>query len=51
MRKYLLIVIFIKHEVKWSNQNQAENLLILDLTAELVFVAINSDEFWFGMKG
>jgi len=48
--KRVFIVIFIKHEAKWSNQNQAKNLLKLFWMAEQVF-AINSDEFWFGMKG
>jgi len=45
------LVIFFKHETKWSNQKQAKNLLILLLMAEPVFVAINLDDFWFGMKG
>jgi len=45
------LVFFIKHETRWSNQNQADNLLTVFLMAQPVFVAINLDVFWLVMKG
>jgi len=49
--RFLNKVIFNRHEVTWSSQNQTEKLLNIILMVEPVFVAINLDEFWFGMKG
>jgi len=41
----------IKHETMWSNQKQAENILIIYLMALVVSVANDLSDFWFVMKG
>jgi len=45
------LVFFTKHETRWASQKQAEKILTIFWMAKLVFFAINSDDFWFGMKG
>jgi len=49
---YLFVIVnIIKHETTWSNQKQADNLVKFYWKAELVSVAKDLDDFWFGMKG
>jgi len=45
-----VLVTFFTHEVTWSSQNQTNIILKKFLMVEPVFVAKNSDEFWFGVK-
>jgi len=47
----LLIVCNIRHETVWANQKQTENITKFYFRVEPMFVAINLDDFWFGMKG
>jgi len=51
MRKNYKIASIIRHEIIWAIQEQAEKILKIFSKADPVFVAINLDDFWIGMKG
>lgn len=44
-------VIINRHEAKWSIHIQTTFLLKVERKVEPVFVAINWDEMWIGVKG
>jgi len=51
MRKFNFIVNNIRHETIWAIQKQTDHFTKFYVKVEPIFVAINLDDFWIGMKG